>query len=187
VIFLIVQTISSIPLRFAGEVDRPTVFVIWSLILALNIYVTSMIVYRIWIVDKESPKFGHKSTPQGHVPLLFIMCIVIESALINTCATIFVFFANIFNSNVGYTTSLNSPVLGISFNLILIRLAWYPYVETEEQSILSLRHDVTAGGTDSQDQESTHIALASLNESDGAAVDGQIRSDGSSQTSMSEG
>ena len=40
VLFLILQTVSSIPFRVLSKVFRPTLVTLWSLTISLNIYIT---------------------------------------------------------------------------------------------------------------------------------------------------
>ena len=67
-----------------------------------------MIAYRIWTVDKRSPKSAAVSIAEDHVPLRFIVRIVIESALIYTSASIFAFFVTVFKTNVSFISEFVS-------------------------------------------------------------------------------
>jgi hypothetical protein len=50
-------------------------------------------------------KFALESAVQDHVPLLFIVRVVIESALLYTCASIFAFLTAVIHTNVEYTAA----------------------------------------------------------------------------------
>lgn len=104
--------------------------------------VTVMIVLRIWLVDRRSSALRADPASDIHIRLRFIARIIIESALLYTCSSIFVFgtlvahnkiasiAAAIVSSCVSSTLPSidkrfkNTQVLGIAFNLILIRLSW---------------------------------------------------------------
>ncbi|KAF8629809.1 hypothetical protein AX17_005557, partial [Amanita inopinata Kibby_2008] len=93
--------------------------VFWSCTIALTLYTTSAIVYCIWSVSKSS-----------HIPqaskrrFRFAVRIIVESGLMYTTTTIMAFAAAIASNSsaVLIASAINFQVIGIAFNLILIRV-----------------------------------------------------------------
>ena len=63
-----------------------------------------MIVSRIWLLNKQTIKRG-VIIARERVPLLFVVRIVIESALLYTCVAIFAFSTVFINDNMVYIGS----------------------------------------------------------------------------------
>ncbi|KAJ6627715.1 hypothetical protein B0H10DRAFT_1993809 [Mycena sp. CBHHK59/15] len=97
----------------------------WALTITVNICTTSLIVWRIWRVDKENEKFRF---PLGSLPdvppsaLSRAMRNMIESGLLYTTAAVLTFAAYTAKSSLVYIASaLELHSVGIAFNLIVIR------------------------------------------------------------------
>ncbi|KAF8993130.1 hypothetical protein BDQ17DRAFT_1413101 [Cyathus striatus] len=91
--------------------------------ITLNIYATSVIALRIWLVNRQTKRISTTSVSQL-TPLRTIMRIVIESGLMYTLASICSLAASIAKSNVVFPISaVMSMTVGIAFNLIIIRIA----------------------------------------------------------------
>ncbi|KAJ7152895.1 hypothetical protein C8R46DRAFT_1120710 [Mycena filopes] len=108
---------------------RPVIISFWVLTIVLNILTTGMLVYRIWQVDRKSSQFAYRTTSSssGHGTtrpsrLKQAMRIIIESGLLYTTVALITFITYITNSNSAYATSdVEVQVVGIAFNLIIIR------------------------------------------------------------------
>lgn len=152
-----IQSINRIPVTVANRLDRPLAIAAWSLTISTNIYASTIIVARIWLVDKRSAELRSESSSR----LMFIVRIVIESALLYTCTSIFAFFTVIFPTTVGYiAAAINIQMIGLAFNLILIRLAHYPSITTEGAMKFAQRTDTDI----SQTPEPPHVELTTLND-----------------------
>ncbi|KAH7882636.1 hypothetical protein F5I97DRAFT_1931247 [Phlebopus sp. FC_14] len=90
-----------------------------SLTLAVNVITTSLIVYRIWSVDRQTAHMRvHRASR-----LKSIVRIIIESAALYTVSVIVFFCTYVANSNANYGATYNVvQMIGISFNLIIIRV-----------------------------------------------------------------
>ncbi|KAJ7431323.1 hypothetical protein FB451DRAFT_1157165 [Mycena latifolia] len=97
-----------------------------ALTLSMNILTTSLIVYRIWSVDKEtSSMVATSSTARSRrvSRLKSIMRILIDSAALYTISVIIFVATYIAGSNANYGTSDNVvQIIGICFNMIIIRV-----------------------------------------------------------------
>ncbi|KAJ7763646.1 hypothetical protein DFH07DRAFT_396813 [Mycena maculata] len=96
----------------------------WSLTLAINIYSTSLIVWRIWRVDRETknrfPLGPVYNLPQN--PLDRAMRNIVDSGLLYTTAVILAFSAFITGSTLVYPAgAFEIQSVGIAFNFIIIR------------------------------------------------------------------
>ncbi|KAF9556530.1 hypothetical protein CPC08DRAFT_711128 [Agrocybe pediades] len=104
--------------------------------IAVNIYATAFIVYRIYITDKQSRRVtldlecreGMSRTTSPGQPdrthLQRVMRILIESGLFYTLITVADFICVIKNSTLALIVSaINIVVIGITFNSIVIRVA----------------------------------------------------------------
>ncbi|KAJ7924310.1 hypothetical protein B0H13DRAFT_2654889 [Mycena leptocephala] len=98
----------------------------WSLTISINIITTSLIVFRIWMVERQNKKFRTQlalttgSTPSH--PLSLAMRNIIESGMIYTFASILQLAFHSVQSNMLYIVSaLEMHSVGITFNLIIIR------------------------------------------------------------------
>ncbi|KAF8630271.1 hypothetical protein AX17_005457 [Amanita inopinata Kibby_2008] len=127
--------------------------VFWSCTIALTIYTTSAIVYCIWSVSKNSyiPRASKRR-------FRFAVRIIVESGLMYTTTTIMNFAAAIAgNSNaVMITSAMSFQVIGIAFNLIIIRVM-KERVHGDDESrgskvtTLHFRGTTTNSSTQSQD------------------------------------
>ncbi|KAH7882652.1 hypothetical protein F5I97DRAFT_1816635 [Phlebopus sp. FC_14] len=100
---------------------QPYVYSALSITVALNVLTTSLIVYRIWSVDRQAAHMRVQA--YGVSRLRSIMRILIESAALYTISVIIFVSTYIANSNANYGTSDNVvQIIGISFNLIIIRV-----------------------------------------------------------------
>ncbi|KAJ7586843.1 hypothetical protein C8J56DRAFT_943024 [Mycena floridula] len=90
-----------------------------ALSIPVNVFATSMIVFRIWSIDRENAKFRN-STRQ--TILQGVIRIIVESGLLYTAAAIACFVCYFLGTNVFYVgTSVQVSTIGIAMNLILIR------------------------------------------------------------------
>ncbi|KAF7356027.1 Carboxylic ester hydrolase [Mycena venus] len=100
---------------------QPWVQAFWALTISVNVMTTSLIVGRIWMVDRQNKKLGidinRPQTTLGHA-----MRNIIESGMIYTVVSIFALVTEILGSNLTYPAShLEIHSVGITFNLIIIR------------------------------------------------------------------
>ncbi|KAJ7586072.1 hypothetical protein C8J56DRAFT_946099 [Mycena floridula] len=103
-----------------------------SITIVQNIITTSLIVWRIWRVDRENAKFRAPSSHSSPTKLQKVMRIVIESGLMYTTFAIISFVTYVTNSNsFDVTTDMEIPIIGIAFNLIIIRANSQAGQETE--------------------------------------------------------
>ncbi|KAJ7325778.1 hypothetical protein DFH08DRAFT_968422 [Mycena albidolilacea] len=97
----------------------------WSLTISINIITTSLIVFRIWMVERQNKKFrAQLAFPTGstHSTLGLAMRNIIESGMIYTFASILELAFHSVQSNMLYIVSaLEMHSVGITFNLIIIR------------------------------------------------------------------
>ncbi|KAF5316815.1 hypothetical protein D9619_006885 [Psilocybe cf. subviscida] len=91
----------------------------WASTIVLNIYATSMIIYRLWRLDQETT-FG-----RSRRAIRFAASLIIESGslYLTTGIAHFVVWWTPNNFAINVVSNINIPVIGIAFNLILIRLA----------------------------------------------------------------
>ncbi|KAK6980992.1 carboxylic ester hydrolase [Favolaschia claudopus] len=99
----------------------------WSVTIAVNILATSLIVMRIWVVERDTRRLrcnldwsqGTRQTMLGRA-----MRNIVESGAIYTCASIFTLGSYAAQSNVLYIASaVEIHSVGIAFNLIILRCA----------------------------------------------------------------
>ncbi|KAJ7509001.1 hypothetical protein B0H11DRAFT_1360788 [Mycena galericulata] len=98
----------------------------WSLTMSVNIITTSLIVFRIWMAERQNKKFDAQfalTTGSTHShPLSLAMRNIIESGMIYTFASVLVLAFHSVQSNMLYIVSaLEMHSVGITFNLIIIR------------------------------------------------------------------
>ncbi|KAJ6544707.1 hypothetical protein B0H10DRAFT_2133542 [Mycena sp. CBHHK59/15] len=97
-----------------------------ALTLSMNILTTSLIVFRIWRVDKQtSGMMATASTARSRrvTRLKSIMRILVDSAALYTVSVIIFVATYIAGSNANYGTSDNVvQIIGICFNMIIIRV-----------------------------------------------------------------
>ncbi|KAH7889178.1 hypothetical protein F5I97DRAFT_1934143 [Phlebopus sp. FC_14] len=95
--------------------------------ISLNVITTSLIIYRIWKVDRETAQIvtisSSRSSRRHMSRLHSIMRILVESAALYTISVIIFVITYAVNNNGNYVASDNVvPIIGISFNLIIIRV-----------------------------------------------------------------
>ncbi|PPQ99696.1 hypothetical protein CVT26_009151 [Gymnopilus dilepis] len=103
----------------------------WATTIALNVYATSVIVYRIYITDRQSklnsPNISSSLfalSRKRNTQLQRTMRIIIESGLLYTLVSISAFASVIAESNAIFITSAaDIMIVGITFNQIIVRLA----------------------------------------------------------------
>ncbi|KAF7362711.1 Carboxylic ester hydrolase [Mycena venus] len=99
----------------------------WSMTICISITATSLIVGRIWMVERQNRKFRASgldtvSTHQPRSTLSHAMRNIIESGMIYTVVSIFTLVTYTMQSTWHYPVSgLEMHSVGITFNLILIR------------------------------------------------------------------
>jgi len=100
----------------------------WSMTICISVMATSLIVGRIWMVEKESKRFRASSIDpvtsqnQPRSALSNAMRNIIESGMIYTLVSVFTLVTYTMQSTLHYpASSLEIHSVGITFNLILIR------------------------------------------------------------------
>jgi len=95
-----------------------------ALTLAMNVLTTSLIVYRIWSIEKKSSEIvATTSRSRRASRLRNVIRILIESAALYTISVIVFTCTYVAGSNANYGTSDNVvQIIGICFNLIIIRV-----------------------------------------------------------------
>ncbi|KAF9263823.1 hypothetical protein L218DRAFT_944281 [Marasmius fiardii PR-910] len=89
--------------------------------LALNIVTTGLIVWKIWSMDKQNTSIMTNNTDiRARSKLRQIVRIIIDSAALYTIATTIFVILYAAGSNASY--ALSDAIIGISFNLIIIRV-----------------------------------------------------------------
>ncbi|EPS99047.1 hypothetical protein FOMPIDRAFT_1092322, partial [Fomitopsis schrenkii] len=101
---------------------RPYLFAAYIMSLLLNITVTSLIVYRMWKMNKQASSFTRQLRLNGTERLKAINRIFIESALLYTLSIAISVIMEIICNNALYaTTGASVEIAGITFDLIIIR------------------------------------------------------------------
>ncbi|EGO03195.1 hypothetical protein SERLA73DRAFT_174662 [Serpula lacrymans var. lacrymans S7.3] len=91
--------------------------------LGMNIITTSLIVYRIWSVDRQTASMTVNTNPRRGSRLKHVVHILVESAALYTVSVLIFVCTYAASSNANYGTSDNVvQIIGISFNLIIIRI-----------------------------------------------------------------
>ncbi|KAJ7508912.1 hypothetical protein B0H11DRAFT_2270484 [Mycena galericulata] len=94
----------------------------WSLTISINIITTTLIVFRIWMVERQNKKFRAQLALTTDSTLSLAMRNIIESGMIYTFASILELAFHSARSNILYIVSaLEMHSVGITFNLIIIR------------------------------------------------------------------
>ncbi|KAF9477027.1 hypothetical protein BDN70DRAFT_922883 [Pholiota conissans] len=95
----------------------------WSITIVLNIITTSLLAYRIWSIENTNKKHRLEVLDDpGGGTLKSIRNIIIESGLLYTLSAITAFGTYVGGSEYVYLTSgVQLQVVGIAFNLIIIR------------------------------------------------------------------
>ncbi|KAJ7585094.1 hypothetical protein C8J56DRAFT_142259 [Mycena floridula] len=117
VLIWIQATVTAKSLVNVGKL-KPFLTAYTALTIPLNVITTSMIVLRIWHVDRANAKFRS----ERRSTLKHVMRMLIESGLLYTATAIATFACYLSGSDAFYiATSIQAPVTGIAMNLILIR------------------------------------------------------------------
>ncbi|KIJ33279.1 hypothetical protein M422DRAFT_52491 [Sphaerobolus stellatus SS14] len=107
----------------------------WTFTLTLNILVPALIVYRLQRHGQERASVF--SDESAMTPLNHVKRIILDSGLLYAITSIPALVTQVINSNALHITSgLGIMVEGITFNLILIRVA----ILKKEQQIIPMRH-----------------------------------------------
>ncbi|THG99497.1 hypothetical protein EW026_g2856 [Hermanssonia centrifuga] len=149
-IIIITATLHQTALIHIGNL-KPWITAFLVVTLLTNLITTGLIVWRIWSIDKESTRMTSLSTLKGgSSKLARVIRIVVESALLYTTLVLMTTVADVIGSNAIYPLAETMVVvIGISFNLIIIRvdkgIAVGPgtYVETSPSIPLNLRRGPT--------------------------------------------
>ncbi|KAF9448967.1 hypothetical protein P691DRAFT_855964 [Macrolepiota fuliginosa MF-IS2] len=89
-----------------------------------NVLTTSILVWRIWRVEKESEKFIYSGPAMVHQPrhLRRVMRVIAESGAVYSMMVFTTFLVGVIRSNALYPASdMTLQAAGIAFNVILIR------------------------------------------------------------------
>ncbi|KAK7046247.1 carboxylic ester hydrolase [Favolaschia claudopus] len=117
---------------------KPWVQAFWALTITINVTTTTLIVLRIWLVDRQNRKLGIRD----HMPrsaLSYAMRNIIESGMIYTIVSIFTLVTTVIQSNLTYPASaMEIHSVGIMFNLIILR---------SHRVASRLRHETTTTGS----------------------------------------
>ncbi|KAF7332999.1 hypothetical protein MVEN_02406200 [Mycena venus] len=114
----------------------------WALTIVINVVTTGLIVVRLWRINHRTKDLLYRSESQrgsGRSPstkLQRVMRIIVESGLLYTGTSLITFITYVTNSVAVYvTTDIEVQVIGIAFNLIIIRAA-----QTTQET-----HSITSG------------------------------------------
>ncbi|KAF7345797.1 Carboxylic ester hydrolase [Mycena venus] len=162
-----------------STVIQPWLTAFWSMTICINIMTTSLIVGRIWMVDRENKKccidtvsttHNRRRSTLGHA-----MRNIIESGMIYTVVSIFTLATYTIQSTLHYPVSaLEIHSVGITFNLILIRGVRTPQPQRDTSFTVPFRFSPsqTAATTTAGGDGIDHFALSNLDkESQITAVD----------------
>ncbi|KAJ7749586.1 hypothetical protein DFH07DRAFT_828975 [Mycena maculata] len=145
---------------------QPLVTSFWLLTITLNLLTTGLLVFRIWKVDRQNARFAYQTASSQYRPsrLRKVMRIIIESGLMYTVVAFITFVTYIVNSNSSYGTSdVEVQIVGIAFNLIIIRANDQSADEQESRTAVPLRIIRTPLASDS----TTGVRVTVNQESDG--------------------
>ncbi|KAK7028000.1 hypothetical protein VNI00_015086 [Paramarasmius palmivorus] len=110
----------------------------WSLSVALNIITTALMAYRIWSTHRLSLTYSSGKIGRAKSRLLPIIWVLVESAALQLIAELILLGLYCNNSEAQYVVlELITPIVGITFNAITIRLKLYA-IEEEVHPIHSL-------------------------------------------------
>ncbi|KDR70445.1 hypothetical protein GALMADRAFT_76235 [Galerina marginata CBS 339.88] len=111
----------------SGRQLKPAGTTFWALTTSLNIITTSLLVWRIWRVDRANMgvrvdhDFAGNRSPSA---LQRVIRIIVESGLMYTATACVIFVTDAVGSNALYPASgVEIQVTGVAFNLIIIRAA----------------------------------------------------------------
>ncbi|TFK32661.1 hypothetical protein BDQ12DRAFT_638462 [Crucibulum laeve] len=114
-------------LRDEKSITAPMI-TFWTLTIVINFVTTALLVTKIWRVDRRTRRCLHNSELASHTqhssPLRYAIRIVMESGILYTTFAFISFVAYVTGGNwVFPVTGMEVPVVGIAFNLIIIRAA----------------------------------------------------------------
>ncbi|KAJ7458819.1 hypothetical protein B0H11DRAFT_2199390 [Mycena galericulata] len=131
---------------------QPWLEVFWSLTICIQVMTTSMIVARIWMVERHKKKLSvstiDSTNSQASRTLSHVMRNIIESGMIYTAATILTLALYTVGDTLLYPASaVEIHSVGITFNLILIRgtQTTRPRSETSVTAPLQFTHTQATG------------------------------------------
>ncbi|KAK7035831.1 hypothetical protein R3P38DRAFT_2909264 [Favolaschia claudopus] len=155
----IVATLHSNALITSSSLN-PLILSFWVLSITQNITTTGLIVFRIWRVDRRSSSFAYhsnSSSAKAHQGRLReAMRIILDAGLMYATVAALVFITQMTNSNSTYGVSdVEVQVVGITFNLIIIRANRRALDEAQAALPMHLIRRPTTGGDDG----SVHIAV----------------------------
>ncbi|KAF9009907.1 hypothetical protein BDQ17DRAFT_1421206 [Cyathus striatus] len=95
----------------------------WALTVVLNISTTTLLIWRLWKVDRDSSRYRYQSDESGGGGTLrHVMISILESGLLYTITAFVTCITFVTKSPAVYvTTAFEIQVVGIAFNLIIIR------------------------------------------------------------------
>ncbi|KAJ3981915.1 hypothetical protein F5890DRAFT_1532883 [Lentinula detonsa] len=140
----VILTYTFVTLRSPALIDNskavPYVDTMAALSLTMNTLTTALIVGKIWSVDRQNATLMSNTTANATHTLHRVMRIIIESAALYTISTLIFVITYVAGSNSNYGTSDSVvQIIGISFNLIIIRVdAGKSYNGRKAESISSL-------------------------------------------------
>ncbi|KAJ7218633.1 hypothetical protein GGX14DRAFT_595440 [Mycena pura] len=147
---------------------------------------TSLIVFRIWMVERQNKKFRTQfalTTSLTHNPLSLAMRNILESGMIYTFATILQLAFHSVQSNMIYIVSaLEMHSVGITFNLIIIRGAQLSHQTQNTEVTVSLPVQFAASQTTGTTQS---ISRRGEGDESGVFVFTQIEKDSLGVTTVS--
>ncbi|SJK96955.1 uncharacterized protein ARMOST_00204 [Armillaria ostoyae] len=115
----------------------PLIITLQSLTLTTNVITTFLIVHRIWTIHSAVRQLV--PSIKNH-PLRNMLVVLIESASVYTVSAAVMLTVYVLRSNADYITSdLIVHIIGITFNLIIIRFARGTAVKPMEETLTSLR------------------------------------------------
>ncbi|KIK66378.1 hypothetical protein GYMLUDRAFT_120742, partial [Collybiopsis luxurians FD-317 M1] len=130
IVAFILQVKSGPSITLENSILLPTFHVFWLSTITLNILTTSLIVYRIWKIHRETREIARNSilaaSSSANRPsyLTNTIRVMIDSGVLNTSMSLITFATYLSRSNSIYITSdVVIEVSGIAFDLIIIRAA----------------------------------------------------------------
>ncbi|KAF7353742.1 hypothetical protein MVEN_01059600 [Mycena venus] len=142
----------------------PLVLSFWVLTITQNLLTTGLIVFRIWRVDRQNAPFTYhtNSSSKQHSRLREVMRIIIESGLMYTTIALLTFITQITNSNSTYGVSdVEVQVVGITFNLIIIRADGRRAAEEQPSKVTSTLPLHVLRRTAASNKEGVHVTVVS--------------------------
>ncbi|KAF7326529.1 hypothetical protein MVEN_02611000 [Mycena venus] len=104
---------------------QPAIISFWVLTITQNFVTTGLLISRIYRIDRQNTRFAYysaSSANKGPTRLQRAIRIILESGLMYTVTALVTFITFISGSNSAYGTSdVEVQVVGIAFNLIIIR------------------------------------------------------------------